>query len=134
MKAVERHEGELCDRFHEAVELIGKRWTGAIIFMLLAAPRRFAALRDGIPAMTDKMLSDRLRELEREGIVDRKVFAETPVRIEYALTEKGRGLAKAFEALTEWADEWLAAPGERSGRAAPHGRQTRPRPSFRAKK
>lgn len=131
MKAVARHEGELCDRFHEAVELIGKRWTGAIIFMLLAAPRRFAALRDGIPAMTDKMLSDRLRELEREGIVDRKVFAETPVRIEYSLTEKGRGLAKAFEALTEWADEWLAPPG---ARLAAHGKQARPRPGVRGKK
>lgn len=127
MKAVDKHEGELCDRFHETVELVGKRWTGAIIFMLLASPRRFADLRDGIPAVTDKMLSDRLRELEREGIVDRKVFAETPVRIEYSLAETGRALAKAFEALTEWADEWLALPSERSLRTGAHRKRAHPR-------
>lgn len=127
MKAAAKHEGELCDRFHAAIELVGKRWTGAIIFLLLASPRRFAELRDAIPAVTDKMLSDRLRELEREGIVDRSVFAETPVRIEYSLAEKGRALANAFESLTEWADEWLASPSERSRRTGAHRKLARPR-------
>ena len=76
-------------RFHRASELIGRRWTGAIIFVLLKSRCRFATLRDAIPEITDRMLSDRLQELEQEGIVERTVVPETPVRVEYALTKKG---------------------------------------------
>jgi DNA-binding HxlR family transcriptional regulator len=98
----------LCHRFHKASELIGRRWTGAILFILLKAPCRFATLRDAIPDITDRMLSERLQELEREGIVARTVIPETPVRVEYALTKKGRELARAIDAITEWADKWVA--------------------------
>lgn len=113
-----RVEGTLCDRFHAAIELVGKRWTGAIIFLLLRSPRRFAELRAGIPDITDRMLSDRLQELEREGIVERTVVPETPVRVEYSLSGKGLALAKAFQALGEWAHEWndRAKKGGRGGR------------------
>jgi DNA-binding HxlR family transcriptional regulator len=99
----------VCPTFHRAIELIGRRWTGAIIFLLLDSPRRFAALRDGIPEITDRMLSDRLRELEAESIITRSVIPETPVRVEYALTKKGRALATAVDALIDWSHKWLAS-------------------------
>ena len=91
---------------HRASELIGRRWTGAIIFVLLKSRCRFATLRDAIPDITDRMLSDRLQELEAEGIVDRTVIPDTPVRVEYSLTKKGRALAAAFDAIAEWAHRW----------------------------
>ena len=100
---------ELCPRFHRASELIGRRWTGAIIFVLLERACRFATLRDAIPDITDRMLSDRLQELEAEGIVERTVVPDTPVRVEYALTKKGRALGKAIGAITEWAHTWIDA-------------------------
>jgi DNA-binding HxlR family transcriptional regulator len=104
------HAPELCTRFHRASELIGRRWTGAIIFVLLKARCRFATLRDAIPDITDRMLSERLQELEAEGIVERTVIPETPVRVEYALTRKGRALADAIQAIAHWADKWIDAP------------------------
>jgi DNA-binding HxlR family transcriptional regulator len=98
----------LCPLFHRAVELVGRRWTGAIIFVLLLRGRtRFAGLRAAIPDITDRMLSERLRELEQEGVVERCVIPDTPVRVEYALTDKGRALATAVDALGAWAHEWL---------------------------
>jgi DNA-binding HxlR family transcriptional regulator len=100
------HPPELCTRFHRASELIGRRWTGAIIFVLLKSRCRFATLRDAIPEITDRMLSDRLQELEAEGIVERTVIPDTPVRVEYALTKKGRALAPAMDAIVEWAHKW----------------------------
>ncbi|OFV81402.1 MAG: MarR family transcriptional regulator [Acidobacteria bacterium RBG_13_68_16] len=98
----------LCERFHRASELIGRRWTGAILFVLLKARCRFATLRSAIPGITDRMLSERLQELEHEGIVERTVVPETPVRVEYALTEKGRALASAIGAIEKWAAQWIS--------------------------
>jgi DNA-binding HxlR family transcriptional regulator len=99
---------QLCARFHRAVELIGGRWTGAVIQLLLNGRMRFAELRDAIPDISDRMLSERLRELEAEGIVDRIVVPETPVRVEYALTEKGRALEQAMTSLGKWAERWVS--------------------------
>ena len=101
------HAPELCTRFHRASELIGRRWTGAIIFVLLRSRCRFATLREAVPDITDRMLSHRLQELEEEGIIERTVVPDTPVRVEYALTRKGRALASAIEAITEWAHKWV---------------------------
>jgi len=101
------HAPELCSRFHRASELIGRRWTGAIIFVLLKSRCRFAALRAAIPDITDRMLSERLQELEQEGIVERTVVPDTPVRVEYTLTRKGRALASAMDAIAEWAHKWI---------------------------
>jgi DNA-binding HxlR family transcriptional regulator len=98
----------LCTRFHRASELIGRRWTGAILFVLLKSPCRFATLRTAIPEITDRMLSERLQELEREQIVERTVIPDAPVRVEYALTKKGRELAGAIDAIQQWADKWVA--------------------------
>jgi DNA-binding HxlR family transcriptional regulator len=105
----------LCPLFHRAVELVGRRWTGAIIFVLLRGRTRFAGLRAAIPDITDRMLSERLRELEQEGVVERCVIPDTPVRVEYALTDKGRALATAVDALGAWAHEWL---DDRAGQAS----------------
>ena len=96
----------VCAVFHDAVELIGRRWTGAIISVLLKQPCRYATLRSAMPDITDRMLSERLRELEHEGIVTRTVVPETPVRVEYALTEKGRALGDAVAAISAWAHAW----------------------------
>jgi DNA-binding HxlR family transcriptional regulator len=96
-----------CPRYHYAVELIGRRWTGAIVRMLLGEPRRFAELAAAIPDLSDRMLAERLRELEHEGVVVREVIPETPVRIEYSLTPMGRGLETSIRALGDWAERWL---------------------------
>jgi DNA-binding HxlR family transcriptional regulator len=109
---------ELCSRFHRASELIGRRWTGAIIFCLLKSKCRFATLRDAIPEITDRMLSDRLQELEHEGIVERTVIPDTPVRVEYALTRKGRALGTAVDAIAEWARRWTETGGDEPRRPA----------------
>src|SRR5438309_7742037 len=97
----------LCTPFHHAIELIGRRWTGAIISLLLQSRCRFATLRDAIPDITDRMLSERLQELEQEGIVERTVVPDMPVRVEYALTKKGRALASAIDAIADWAHKWV---------------------------
>ncbi len=110
MKQAAHATPELCTRFHSAIELIGRRWTGAIIFLLLRSRCRFATLRDAIPEITDRMLSERLSELEEHAIVERTVIPETPVRVEYSLTKKGRALATAVEAISAWADKWSHAP------------------------
>jgi DNA-binding HxlR family transcriptional regulator len=106
MRAPAKMVPALCADFHHASELIGRRWTGAIIFILLRSRCRFATLREAIPAITDRMLSERLQELEDEGIVERSVIPETPVRVEYELTKKGRDLSPAFEAIGSWAHKW----------------------------
>src|SRR5437016_9354096 len=111
------HEPQLCSRFHQAIELIGRRWTGAIVFLLLKGPSRFTSLSEAIPDITDRMLSERLQELEREGIVERTVVPATPVRVEYSLTKKGRELSVAFEAIGAWATKWVAEEPKRARHA-----------------
>ena len=100
-------ETALCARFHKAIELIGRRWSGAIIQMLVRQPARFAELRAAIPDITDRMLSERLQELEQEGLVVRTVIPEIPVRVEYQLSAKGRALEPALGAIGKWAERWL---------------------------
>jgi DNA-binding HxlR family transcriptional regulator len=99
-----------CPQYHHAVELIGRRWAGAILRAMLHGATRFSEIADAIPALSDKMLAQRLKELEAEGIVLRNVVPDTPVRIEYTLTEKGRALDAAIEALSLWADTWVPDP------------------------
>lgn len=100
----------LCARFHHASELVGRRWTGAILYVLLQQTCRFATLRDAIPDITDRMLSERLQELEDEGLVQRTVVPATPVRVEYSLTRKGRGLGEAINSLAAWAEKNIPLP------------------------
>jgi DNA-binding HxlR family transcriptional regulator len=105
-RRTEEHDAMACPQFPHAIELIGKRWTGAIVREFFYGAKRFSDVRDAIPGMTDRMLSERLKELEAEGIVGRTVTPETPVRIEYSLTPKGRALLQALKALGQWASTW----------------------------
>ena len=100
------HNSNFCADFHKAVELIGRRWSGAIVRELLAGTSRFTDLHDAIPEISDRMLCARLRELEVEGVVARQVVAETPGRVEYHLTDKGLALRSVVAAIGEWADRW----------------------------
>jgi len=97
----------LCPRFHRAVELIGRRWTGAVLQILMSGPQRFGDLRAAVPEISDRMLSERLKELEEEGIVHRDVSTDTPVRVHYGLTEKGLALEEPLHAIEGWAHEWI---------------------------
>ena len=112
----------LCARFHKAVELIGRRWSGAIIQILLQRPSRYAELRTAIPDITDRMLSERLQELEEEGLLERSVVPDTPVRVEYSLTKKGKALADAIGSIANWAEKWVEAGDP--PKAAPSDRRT----------
>ncbi|MBI2167951.1 MAG: helix-turn-helix transcriptional regulator [Actinobacteria bacterium] len=98
-----------CPAFRRAVEIVGRRWTGAIVRALLSGVTRFSDLGAAIPGLSDRLLSERLKELEDEGIVERQVIPEKPVRIEYHLTEKGEDLAEVVTAVSHWADRWAAA-------------------------
>lgn len=104
------HAEAFCPLYHRAVELIGGRWTGAILRALLNGLTRFSDLTEAIPGLSDRMLSERLKELESEGIVERSVIPERPVRIEYHLTEKGWALGTVIASISAWAEEWLVQP------------------------
>ena len=95
-----------CPRFHHAIELIGRRWSGAILRVLLDGPTRFSDITGAVPGLSDRLLSESLKELEAEGMVVRTVFPETPVRIEYGLTEKGRALSDVIHAVSTWAEQY----------------------------
>lgn len=99
--------GAFCPRYHHAVELIGRRWSGAIVRAMLSGATRFGDLTTQIPNLSDRMVSERLKELEVEGIVARIVIPTTPVRIEYHLTDKGRALGTVVEAISGWAETWV---------------------------
>ena len=100
--------GECCPYLHEAVELVGKRWTGAIVYVLLeGGSMRFSEIGSAVPNLSDRLLSERMKELEAEGIVERRVIDDTPVRVEYVLTQKGEALEPAVRALKRWANAWL---------------------------
>jgi DNA-binding HxlR family transcriptional regulator len=96
-----------CPRFHYAVELIGRRWTGAILRALLAGATRYSDITHAVPGLSDRLLSERLRELETEAIVERRLLPGPPVGVQYELTEKGRALEPAVRTLVTWARTWL---------------------------
>lgn len=98
---------KVCPKFESAFQLLGKRWTGLIINVLLTGPKRFKQVAGEIPQMSDRVLAERLKELEEMEIVVRQVYPETPVRIEYTLTAKGKDLKKVMEQVQCWADRWI---------------------------
>ncbi len=100
----------VCRHYHRAIELIGRRWTGAVLQVLMGGRTRYCDIRSAIPEVSDRMLSERLKELEVEGIVLRIVTPDTPVRVEYELSRKGRALEQALAAIAQWAEEWKDAP------------------------
>ncbi len=96
-----------CPAYHRAVELIGRRWSGAILRALMSGTTRFSDVTAAVPGLSDRLLSERLKELEAEDLVERRVLAEQPVGVEYRLTPKGEALEPAVGALKHWAAEWL---------------------------
>lgn len=100
--------GAICPNYHRAIEMIGRRWTGAILLALSHGAGRFCALTAAVPGLSDRMLSERLKELEAEGIVQRTVIPTTPVAVTYQLTEKGEALQGVMDAVSQWAHDWLA--------------------------
>ena len=96
----------LCPKFEAAFELLGKKWTGLIIRSLFSGSKRFSDIQGIIPNISARMLTERFKELEGQGIIIRNVYPEMPVRIEYELTQKGKELDKAMEEIQKWAEKW----------------------------
>ncbi len=108
-KQVGEHPPACCPFYHEAVELIGRRWTGAIVAVLLDhGPLRFSEIAQAVPELSDRLLSERMKELEARGVVVRHVEPGPPVRVTYALTPMGTELQPALQELRSWARHWLA--------------------------
>ncbi len=99
----------VCLHFQRAAELVGRRWNPQIMRVLLAGAARFGDLKGAIPAISDHLLSQRLKSLESDGIVTRTVTPSTPVRIEYGLTERGQDLAGVIGELASWAERWTGS-------------------------
>ena len=99
---------QVCESFQRAAQLVGQRWVPQIVWVLLGGGRRYSAIRDAIPEISDTLLSERLRELEEAGVVTRTVTPSTPVLIEYSLSERGRELATVMDGLSTWAERWAA--------------------------
>jgi DNA-binding HxlR family transcriptional regulator len=100
--------GAYCPLYRRAIEIIGRRWTGAIVQSLLAGNVRFSEVRASIPGVSDRLVGQRLKELEAEGLVERHV-SDGPVRIRYQLTQKGESLASVVEAVSAWAEQWAGS-------------------------
>ncbi len=96
-----------CPFYHEAVELVGRRWTGAILRVLMARPMRFSEIAQAVPELSDRLLSERIKELEARGILERRVISGPPLRVEYALSRMGQELEPALAELQQWANRWL---------------------------
>jgi DNA-binding HxlR family transcriptional regulator len=101
-----------CPHYHEAVELIGRRWTGAILeVMIQGGSLRFSEIAQSVPALSDRLLSERLKELEARGMISREVGEGPPVYVRYSLTRMGWALEPAISELRTWAQAWLVAAG-----------------------
>jgi DNA-binding HxlR family transcriptional regulator len=103
----------VCTRFHIAIELIGTRWTGAILRAIFTDQHRYAQIKAAVPGLSDTMLAQRLRTMEAEGLIRRQVIPSAPVGVEYHLTTMGRELEPALAALIGWSHKWIPLP-ERS--------------------
>jgi DNA-binding HxlR family transcriptional regulator len=107
VRVVTGQQRTCCTHYHRAVELIGKRWSGAILAVLLDGPLHFSELRRSVPEISDRLLSERLKELEAEGLVERRVIDGSPVRTEYSLTRKGAALKPAVRTIQAWAVTYM---------------------------
>jgi DNA-binding HxlR family transcriptional regulator len=103
---------QVCTRFHAAIELLGARWSGAVLRAMFTGSRRFADIKAAIPGISDVMLTRRLRELEDAGLLQRQVMPTSPVHVEYQLTEMGRDVGPVLDAVIAWSHRWIqASPG-----------------------
>lgn len=103
-----------CFAFQRGSELLGRRWTAIIIYTLLQKPHRFNALLAAVQGISDRLLTERLRELEENGLVERHVIPDSPVRVEYALTEAGRDAQEIVAATFRWSNRWFQSAPEGS--------------------
>ncbi len=103
----------LNSKFERAIELLGKRWTWRIIHVLIERPRRFGEIVDLVSGLSDRLLSERLQEMEEAGIVTRVVKPLRPIVVEYSLTNKGASIKPILDALELWADRWIPDGGSR---------------------
>lgn len=124
----------LCPKFHRAIELVGSRWTGAILQVLMGGAARFSTIRETIGDISDRMLSERLHALEVEGILSRTVLPDPPIRVEYALTQKGHELQTTLVAMSRWADRWVEADATRAPRTARRATARAATPPARARR
>jgi len=106
------------DQFHSAVELIGARWSGAILRALFQGHQRYGDIRAAVPGISDTMLAQRLRELEERGLLQRWITTGHPVRADYRLTEMGRDLEPVLHAIGAWSQKWIALTLEPVGAAS----------------
>jgi DNA-binding HxlR family transcriptional regulator len=102
-----------CPRYEAAMNLLDRRWTGLILTSLMDRPARFSEISTAVEGVSDRMLSQRLVELEEIGLIERKVDADQrPVLIEYVATKMARELSPVFDALQTWAEKWMPAQVE----------------------
>lgn len=97
---------ELCPRFEKAMNIFSKRWVGLILFELLEGPKRFSEMETELP-ISGRLLSDRLKMLEQEDIISREIYSEFPVRVEYALTDKGKAMSPVIKEIQTWSEQWV---------------------------
>jgi DNA-binding HxlR family transcriptional regulator len=107
MIAMESVDARVCETFQSAMELVGKRWTGAIITALRSGPMRYTQLTHAVEGVSERLLSERLKELELAGLVVRRVLPGPPVGVEYELSEAGADLSGALDAMATWAHRWV---------------------------
>jgi DNA-binding HxlR family transcriptional regulator len=108
---VKPHNESLCPKFQAAMEVLAKPWTGLIVVTLAEGGRalRFSELGERVPGIGDRMLSERLKELESLGVVERRVLSCRPVGVEYELTEAGKAFQDVSAAIARWGEKLLAA-------------------------
>jgi len=98
----EKENQHTCTNFHNAIEFIGKRWVGAIIYALLEGPKRYHEIISSIPGISDRLLTERLRDLENEGLIVKKFITISPKKVEYELTPFGKELEEVIKMLMNW--------------------------------
>ncbi|MCK7488133.1 MAG: helix-turn-helix transcriptional regulator [Bacillus subtilis] len=99
-------EHEVCPKFDQATKMLGKPWVGLIVNQLLLKTKRFSQLESEIH-ISGRVLSVRLKELEKMGIVERHVIPDVPVKVEYSLTAMGKSLAPVMQSIADWAQDWI---------------------------
>lgn len=96
----------ICPKFEKAITILSQRWTALVIYQLLHGKQRFNEIQSAI-GISGKVLSDRLKDLEQQGLVKREVIPNTPVIIEYSLTEKGYSMKEILQTIEDWSQSWV---------------------------